>query len=621
MLSTLDLSLIFGYQALAFGYGVYSSRVAGKSLESYFAAERSLPWWWLGTSMVATTFASDTPLVITGFVADHGISGNWFWWSVAVGLVLLAVLFARGWRASLVLTDAELIEKRYAGRPAALLRGFKALFSSLVANCIVLGWVFAAMAKITRPFLSWEELLGEARFAELSARWPDLLTFQSLDNTLTILCLLVVVVAYSSAGGIRGVIATDLLQFGIAMTAALLFAYFAVDSVGGLEGLWSELGRRYPENAAERPEGVPAASEIVAFFPDWTEGAAMSLGVFLTSIGVLWWANSQVDASGYLAQRLNTARSERDAEQGALWFVFVNFAVRTWPWVLVGLVALVVYPLGDPGTGPAARAVAEDREMAYPLLMQRVLPSGVLGLTLLSLIAAFMSTVDTHINWGASYLSNDIYRRFLRPGASNEELVVASRVSVVVISIMAVFVAAQVESVGDMWKFSFAMLSGLGVPHMLRWLWWRANAWTEISGMATGLLLAVIAYGAGWAEGVPAEYVIFCVAGTSSVVAVLVTLLTPPVPSEHLHRFAQLVRPVGAWRHFSPASLRELHLRLGAWGAGVVFVFGCLFGVGKLLLLDFSSGGVLLAVGAASGEATRRLLQAASELSDASALC
>ncbi len=613
MLGWLDAGIIGAYLFFAFAIGLAATRKAGTGLVSYFVADRSLPWWWLGTSMAATTFASDTPLVVTGFVAEHGISGNWFWWSVAVGLVLLAVLYAPQWRASLVITDAELIELRYAGPPAAWLRGFKALFSSLFINCIVLGWVFAAMAKITRPFVRWDEFLGPETFQAIEHSWPDLLLFQDLNNTLTILCLLVIVLVYSSAGGIRGVIVTDLVQFVLAMGSAILFAWIAVDYVGGLSGLWSQLDETYPSG-----KNTPSAAEMKAFWPSFAKGSAMSVGVFCSSIGVLWWANSQVDGTGYLAQRLNTARSAKDAERGALWFCFVNFVLRSWPWVLVGLVALIAFPLDDPTrVTPLGAELEGDREMAYPVLMKLLLPSGLLGLVLVSLIAAFMSTVDTHINWGASYLVNDVYLRFLRPDASDKELVRASRISVFFLGVIAIFVAAQVDQVGDMWKFSFAMLSGLGVPHMLRWVWWRANAWTEICGMVTGLLLAVPAYAFGWAEAVPAEYVIAIIAVTSSLLAVAVTLLTPPVPESKLKHFYNKVRPVGVWPWSEGSKRRELRHRLLAWVFGVVALFSCLFGLGMPLRLDLLSGTGLLILGMGAGWFTLAQLGRANSFSEA----
>ncbi|MCH2109181.1 MAG: Na+:solute symporter [Polyangiaceae bacterium] len=611
MLQGIDLAVILGYLLFAFAIGLAMARKAGTSLESYFIAGRSLPWWWLGTSMVATTFASDTPLVITGFVAEYGIAGNWFWWSLAIAYVLLAVVFARLWQRSGVITDAEIIELRYDGRSAAFLRFYKAISTSLVFNTIVLGWVFAAMAKITRPFLHWESVLGAESFAALEQGWPTFLQFQSLDNTLTILALLAIVLVYSSAGGIRGVILTDLLQFALAMSAACAFAWIALERVGGAAALFDQIEELYPNNGTG-----PTAEELTAFWPTPGEGSLMSFGAVMAGLGVLWWANNGVDGSGYYAQRINTAKSSRDAEHGTLWFCFANYALRTWPWVVIGLVALVIFPLNDPTQITELGAeLGDDREMAYPLLMKLLLPPGLLGLVLASLVAAFMSTVDTHINWGASYLANDVYLRFLRPQASEKELVRVSRLSVVFMGVIAIFVAAQIEHVGNMWKFNLAMLSGLGVPHLVRWLWWRANAWTEISGMSVGFLLAAIIYGLELDEGIPAEYIIGMIAACSAVIALSVTLLTQPTNTEQLERFWQKVQPVGLWqRTGNQKRHRELKYRLLAWLTGCAMVYGSLFCGGYLLKGQEWLALALGVVALASALATLRLLRVAEKL-------
>ncbi len=605
MLTTFDVALIGVYLLVGLAVGFYVRGAAGEGLKSYFLAGRSLPWWWLGTSMVATTFASDTPLVVTGFVAQHGISGNWFWWSTAVGLVLLGVVFARNWQRSEVITDAELAELRYDGRAATALRGFKALFSSLFVNCIVLGWVFAAMAKITRPFVHWQAIVGPSLYLTLQEGWPNFLMYQTIDNTLTVLLLVLVVMLYSSVGGLRGVVVTDLLQFVIAMVAAVVFAWYAVDHVGGLQSMWTRLDELYPEGT-----GAPSAQELTAFWPRMGEGAMMSFGAFAAGLGVLWWANSQVDGSGYLSQRVCSARDEEAAERGALWFCFAHFVLRTWPWVIVALVALIAFPLHE--ASAAGALLKGDREMAYPLLMQKVLPPGVLGFVLLSLIAAFMSTVDTHINWGASYLTGDLYRRFMRPQATERELVRVSRVSVVLLTFLALVIAAQIDQVGDVWKFYFAMMSGLGVPHLLRWIWWRANAWTEISGMLMGLLLSLPAYLLNFAQAYPTEYVLSFIAGTSALTSILVTLLTPPVAEKKLREFAKRVRPIGFWKDLSPARPQELRLRLMAWATGVVCIYASMFAVGLLLKLQILFALCLLTLGIVAGALTLSLLKRAS---------
>ncbi|MBW3535107.1 MAG: endolytic transglycosylase MltG, partial [Gemmatimonadetes bacterium] len=408
-LAPLDWAVVLGYLAFALMVGVWVSRSASRSMDSYFVAGRGLPWWWLGTSMVATTFAADTPLVVAGLVAQYGVAGNWFWWSWAVAHVSLAVVFAALWRRARVITDAELVELRYAGPSATVLRGFKAVFFAVLINGIVLGWVIRAMVKISAPFVRWEAWIGPEAVAAFAAAWPTWLLIGGPGDTITVLVLFAVIAVYSSLGGIRGVILTDLVQFALALGASVAFAWIALDSVGGLGGLLEGLDRRYD------------ADRVLAFVPG--PGAAwLPLQVFLIYVSVQWWAQYFSDGSGYLAQRLFTARSDDQAERGALWFAVANYGLRTWPWVLVALVALLAFPLGSEGGGEAARMVAGDREMAYPILMAELLPAGVLGILFASLLAAFMSTVDTHLNWGASYLVNDLYGRFLRPQAGQREL-------------------------------------------------------------------------------------------------------------------------------------------------------------------------------------------------------
>ncbi|HUH13053.1 MAG TPA: sodium:solute symporter family protein, partial [Longimicrobiales bacterium] len=533
-LAPLDWGIVGAYLLLALGAGVWMSRRAGRSVESYFVAGRSLPWWWLGTSMVATTFAADTPLVVTGLVAANGVAGNWFWWSWALSHVSMAVLFAALWRRSGVLTDAELVELRYAGRPATLLRGFKAVFFAVVINGIVLGWVIRAMTKISAPFVHWDAWLGAGRWAALEGAWPGWLLFGTLSDTITVLTLFALVTLYSTLGGIRGVILTDLVQFVIALVASVVFAWVAVDAVGGLDGLRAGLATHY-----EHPE------EILAFVPS-SDAAWLPLQVFAIYLGVQWWAQYFSDGSGYLAQRLFTAKNDAHAEAGGLWFAVANYGLRTWPWVLIALVALVIYPLGAEGGDAGARMVAADREMAYPVLMARLLPTGLLGLLFASLLAAFMSTVDTHINWGTSYLVNDIYRRFLRPLASERELVRVSRATVVGLSILAVAIASQISSIEQAWRFVVALGAGLGLPAMLRWLWWRVNAWTEIAGMSVATISALGLY--ALYPDARDEYLLLAIVALAMTAALLATFLTRPTPEATLRRFFERVRPPGWWR-------------------------------------------------------------------------
>ena len=586
MFTTLDWTIIGGYLVLAFAVGAMMMRAAGRGLDAYFVADRSLPWWWLGTSMVATTFASDTPLAITGIVARDGIAGNWFWWSQALTFVTVAAFFAHKWRQSRVLTDVELIELRYAGPSAALLRAFKAFFFSVVINGIVLGWVFKGMSKITAPFIHWGELLGPRAWNAIEGAWPQALVLGDINNTFTVLVIFLIVVIYSSMGGIRGVILTDLFQFALAMVTSVLFAWLALRSVGGVHGLLDNLHELYPQKA-------PA---MLSFWPRF-EDAVLPLQVFLIFIFIQSWATYMSDGSGYLAQRINTARTPEDARAGTLWFTLLHFGLRTWPWIVIALVALVVFPLDDPTRSLAAgAAVANDREAAYPVLMKVLLPPGLLGLTFASLMAAFMSTVDTHINWGASYLTNDLYKRFIRPNAGPRQLVRASRAAVVLMSVVAVVVATRIDSIGKAWKFFVALSAGLGLPHLLRWVWWRANAWTEIAGMTAAFVLALVLY-AAFPEARP-EYLLFWIALASVAAALLATWITRPVDEQTLQRFVERVQPFGFWpeRFGRTRRLQSGRRLLGHWLLMLTATTAGTFGIGYLVLAQPAKGAALLAV-------------------------
>ncbi|EMI61986.1 sodium:solute symporter family protein [Leptospira noguchii] len=583
MFGVIDWFFIFMYLSFAFAAGILLSPKAGKSLVSYFVADRKLPWWWLGTSMVATTFAADTPLVITGFVAADGISANWFWWSWAIGYMAMTVFFAGKWRRMEVLTDVEFVELRYGGKPAIILRMVKAFYLSILVNSIVLGWVFKAMSKITGPFLDWKDLLGADRFAIIQNVWPSFLIFDSLNNTITVLILFLVVVVYSSMGGIQGVILTDLVQFVLGMGGAILFAVYAVSSQGGISGLLSKMEEVYPDKH----------ESILSFWPDFQE-ASLPINVFLIFISVQWWAQYYSDGSGYLAQRIHTAKNPKEAEKGSLWFNVANFMIRTWPWILTALVTLVVFPLHDPTKYfSEGWIVGGDREMGYPILMKLILPSGVLGIVFASLMAAFMSTADTHINWGASYLVNDFYLRFVHPKADDKTLVKASRIAVVVMSIIAILVATQIQSIASAWKFLLAFASGMGLPQILRWIWWRTNAWTELSGMITALILSMILYPSF--PNVRSEYLLFWVAIGSVVVSILVTFLTPPVSQNTLDDFVKRVDPIGFWKgEGSKKRLEDFYKKIFLWLLGTVVLFFGMFSLGYFFLLRFWQGGFCL---------------------------
>ncbi|MFH1531854.1 MAG: sodium:solute symporter family protein [Pseudomonadota bacterium] len=603
-LSFIDWAIIAGYLIFTVIVGLAVRRSASKGMESFFVGNRSFPWWIIGISMVATTFAADTPLAVTGIIAREGIAGNWFWWSLALSHLLVVFFLARLWRRTEVITDAEVVELRYDGRGATSLRAFKAFFFAVVINCITLGWVMRAAGKIVASFFSWELLLGAGALESLENLWPAGLAIGTADEALSILALSLVALFYAALGGLRSVILTDLVQFLMALIGAVVFAVFAVNHVGGLDAMVGHIHALYPDRA----------EDFLRFLPN---GVLVPVSAFVLFVTVQWWATHQSDGGGYLAQRTLSARDDKHAYRGMLLFTFLHYAVRTWPWILVGLAALVIYPIGASPEGfldpDAAARVLGDREAAYPVLMVRLLPPGVLGLLVASLIAAFMSTVDTHINWGASYMVNDVYKRFVRPDASEARLVLVGRLAVAGMLLLALLVSTQVDSVKGAWEFFTLLGAGLGLPHILRWLWWRINAWTELSGLFAAALTTLVLYVA--MPQMEYAHKLAVVVGVSAAISLVVTFLTPPVARAHLAAFALKVRPPGRWPEglASPGAGAQFRRLLGNWALGVFGLFGSLFGTGMLLLGPRLAGGLVLGTALIAFVVAARLGERASE--------
>ena len=701
ILTLWDWAIIASLLGFSLWVGFFvKDRTAEGGIEGFFVAGRSMRWWFLGTSIVATTFASDTPLAITGWIAQYGIAGNWFWWSEVIAVVAMTVFFARKWRNTGVVTDVEIAELRYGGAQAAVLRTVKASVFATFVNCTILGWVFAGMAKISEPFMNWKAVLGPAIYGAVADWYPDALLFQTLDNSITIVILLLITLFYSTLGGLRAVMLTDLVQFTLAMCMSILAAYLAVQYVGGLDAMWSELERLYPSAGAGaelsaaaagidaavdagamagaigdgRGAGVEflSAERVSSFVPAFGEGVSGSLGIpfsaFMMTLGVMWWTSGKVDGSGYIAQRLYSAEDAGQAEKGALWFGFANFMLRSWPWAIAGVAALVIYPRAEvtelagqftacaadarhctaqmsaclesrfaceiPGyallyterAADGALVFLEDRERGYPALIRDVMPAGLLGLALASLMAAFMSTVSTHINWGASYIANDFYKRFVHPGASDAAMTRVSRAATVLIALLSAWVATFIDNIGAMWELYGGMMAGLGLPHLLRWFWWRANAWTEIVGMAVGLSLATYNFLVGQAQGFPdgqvsvlpgwmashPVHVIAWISLAAGIGSVAATLLTRPVDEAILREFARRTRPLGFWKghnaDYSPE--RGLAATLAYWCTGTASIYAGMFGLGYLLRLEYGIGLGLMILCAASMLITVRGIEA-----------
>ena len=588
-LHVIDWLIIGLYVALALGVGMAFKRRAGRNRASYFLAGRALPWWWVGASMAATTFAADTPLAVTGIIADKGLSGNWLWMPVIGVHAAVFVLFAANWSRSGVMTDAELIRLRYSGRPAYALRWCRAGLQ-LLQNCVVLGWVLRAMVKVASPFFQWREWFP-GFMAGVEAVWPGGTALGTASEGLTIIVLLLVVGCYSSLGGLRGVVLTDLVQLTLALLGSTWLAVCAWRAVGGRDGLLDGLAALYGPGHA-----------YLDWFPTpgsgWLGAVGVGAGVFGLYLVVQSFSNMSADGGGYFMQRLNAARSPEAARRATLLFLVIHYMVRVWPWFIVGLAALVLIPLGqEPASlNGAAALAAADREMAWPLLMAHLLGPGWLGIVLASLLAAFMSTVDTHINWGASYLVNDVWL-VLRPAASDREQMRVARSAVFLFVLLAILVSAQIDTIAQAWKWMATLGAALGLPTLLRWLWWRVNAGGEIgamlAGLSVGTALALL-------TDTPYEVRLIWVTAASLTGLVAGMLLGPPTEAGHLKRFVDVVQPFGVWPGAWPADKRVALGLAGRWAAVVSGTLLLLF-VGHQGLFSGWRPDVLIAGAAALG--------------------
>jgi len=593
----LDWIIVWVYLAATLVLGVYLARRASGSMEDFFVSGRSLPWWLAGTSMAATTFSIDTPLYIAGVVGNRGIAGNWEWWAFGIGHVVLIYVFARLWRRSAIVTDAELIEVRYGGKPAAVLRGFKAFLFAVPINCIGIGYVMLAAVKVVGALGIWEGF-GLAPDEQIAGLDPKLLTVIGIS---------VLVLLYAGFSGLWGVVATDFFQFFLGLFGAIVVAWFAVRSpaIGGLGGL------------VEKAQAA-TSFDVLSFVPlhvgadnmlgiGWSAFAGISASTFFAYVFVQWWTFRRSDGGGEFVQRLAAAKDEAEAEKAAWFFNVMHYVVRTWPWVLVALAAVVLYP------------DLEDRELGYPRLMLDFLPAGILGLVVASLLAAFMSTVSTLINWGASYLTNDLYRRFIRPQASDRRLVAAGRVASVAITVLGAVAAFFAQDITSVFRLVIAIGTGPGIVLILRWFWWRINAWAEMAAMAAGFLIGI------FTTLVPVLTIadfglrLFVITGLTTVAWVAVMLLTPPEGEETLNAFYRRVRPGGpGWRRqreqtgLHPA--QSLRFDVARILAAVVLLFGLMFGLGALLLLQWGVAAVmavLVLLGGAGLMTLRRIGRAA----------
>src|SRR5437867_1154627 len=563
-LTALDWVVIVVYFLINLAIGFYYYRRASGSVSEFFISGRNVPWWLAGTSMVATTFAADTPLVVTGMVYRNGIAGNWLWWNGALSGMLTVFFFARLWRRAGVLTDMELAELRYSGKPAAFLRGFRALYLALPINTIIIGWVNLAMAKIL------ELTLG---ISKLNA----------------VMFCLAFTLLYTTISGLWAVLWTDLVQFVLKMGMVIVLAVFAVRAVGGIDMLKLRLAAH----------DVVIGADTLAFVPDWMSGFFLT---FLVYLSVNWWASwypgAEPGGGGYIAQRIFSAKNERHSLAATLWFNIAHYAIRPWPWILVALASLILYPgLADPETG-------------YIRVLIDHLPPALRGLMVAAFAAAYMSTIATQLNWGASYLVNDFYRRYWKRDRTDAHYVLASKVATVVLTIISALVTLKLESITGAWKLLIVTGAGTGGVLLLRWYWWRINAWSEVSAMVSAFVVSLflqLAFGLDNDKPIDFAHIMLITVAVTTVVWLAVTFLTKPEPQEKLVAFYRRTRPSRAGWAPIAALAPDVKVAGGGlsnlldWIAGLVLVYGVLFGVGKLLLHETLPGLVLLAFGALGG--------------------
>ena len=579
-LTLLDWLAILAYLGATLVIGLYFRRRSSRSTDDYFVSGRAVTWWLAGTSMVATTFAADTPLAVTGLVYTQGIAGNWLWWSFLPSGMMTVFLFARLWRRSGLLTDVQFAELRYAGKPAAFLRGFRALYLGLLMNSLILGWVTKAMTSIISV------TTGLSERAALAACVFFLIPFTGL---------------YAALGGLWGVLWTDLFQFVLMMSIVIAVGVYAVGAVGGVEALQAKLA------AMQAAAGSNAAS-ITAFFPDfsrgWTAEALWTLPAltFLVNVGLQWWAawypGAEPGGGGYIAQRIFSAKDERHGLLAVLWFNIAHYAVRPWPWIFTALAAAVLYPgLTQPETG-------------YMLIAVNHLPQAFRGFLVAGFVAAFMSTFATQLNWGSSYIVSDFYRRFIRREAAEAHYVNVGRWVTILLVATSGYVSWLLSSIGAGWLFVLEVGAGTGLVYILRWYWWRINAWSEISAMATALVVSVsLRVAEPFVGSTPVVFAKSALTTTAITTAVwvMVTLLTPPEPRDTLVSFYRKVRPhVSGWHPVAADArdvppTRDLGRNLLNWVLGCAMVYAALFAVGKLCFRDYTSAVVLLTVAVASG--------------------
>ncbi len=555
-ITLLDWGIIVGVLLINLAIALSFASKAGKSLEDFFLSGRKLPWYIAGVSMVATTFAADTPLAVTEIVNKQGISGNWLWWNFLIGGLLTTFFFAKLWRRAGVVTELEFINIRYSGISAKILRVFKVFYHGLFMNAIIIGWVNLAFISILQVFF-------------------DLPKEEALLYTGGVMLFVAI---YSSLSGLWGVVLNDVVQFFIAMFGCIILAYFvlASEDIGGVDGLVQKL-----------PEGS------LNFFPtlgDSLQGNAtiltLSIGSFLAYACFQWWATwypgAEPGGGGYIAQRMMSAKDEKNAVWATLFFQIAHYCIRPWPWIIVGLCTIVLYPeLG-----------ADEKRLGYIMTIKEFMPPGYRGLLLVGLFAAYMSTISTQLNWGASYVVNDFYKPFIDKLASGKKQVAISRITTIVLMLFSLAVTTQMDSISGVWQFIIECGAGLGLVLILRWYWWRINAWTEIAAT----ILPFVAFFIAQQMDLVFPNSFFFVLSITTIGWLIVAFVSPATDEETLDKFIQKVKPSGSWGRRASINQGKLRYAFLSWGSSVIMVYSILFGMGKLIFKDWMMALIFLAV-------------------------
>ncbi|NHQ60336.1 Na+:solute symporter [Chlorobium sp. BLA1] len=568
-LNLLDYGFILGYLLLTLVIGLWFSKRASENVDEFFLSGRQLPWWIAGTGMVATTFAADTPLAVAGFVAKNGIAGNWVWWTFVSGGMLTVFFFARLWRRAEILTDLEFIELRYSGRAARFLRGFKAVYFGLFINAVIIGWVNLAMFKIIRIMLP-----------ELNPEWA-------------IVALVVLTTFYSGLSGLWGVSITDAVQFVIAMAGCIILAVLAVNSPAVV-------------SAGGLTKALP--SWMFDFFPSFspagtdrsvTGAAALTFASFAAMAFVQWWSSwypgAEPGGGGYIAQRMMSAKNEKHSLLATLWFTVAHYCLRPWPWIIVGLASLVMFP----------DLPMNQKEDGFVYVMKAVLPPGLKGLLIAAFLAAYMSTLSTHLNWGTSYLINDFYKRFLKTDGDERHYVNISKITTFLTAAFALYITFFVlETITGAWEFIIQCGAGTGFVLILRWFWWRLNAWSEI----TSMVVPFIVFGCiNFFTTITFPFSIFIIVAITIAATLVVTYLTKPTEQAQLETFYRTTRVGGLlWKKVSVnlpdvESDKGFVMLFADWALGIIMIYAILFGTGRVIFGDLVQGVLFLGGGLVAG--------------------